>query len=586
MSVLKEWALNYAENGFAIFPVAAGEKKPRVDGGSLSATNNPEQIERWWTQWPDANIGLPMAANGLCGIDNDIHEGGDANFVSPDSTYTTISPRGGLHTLFKDPLGKAKNNKKLGHGLTIRSGNYYFVMPPSVFQGNEYKLHSVPIWKAEIQEVPDWIIQLPEYKPGLKLGVTDDIGSRHDTLRDLIVALRHDGKSYEEVIKKAIARRNTMSNPHEKTDREVMLMVDWAFRQVVPEKAPAPITLLPTNTEELVFEWPRKAIAGVNFNVRGLVKGILDHGALSILYGQSNVGKSFVAIDLAYHITLGTPWFGKKTDKGAALYVAAEGGGAIRKRLMAFERHHKLSVEAPLALVPSSINLLDPAADTGRLIEAIKRAGVECGLGVRFVVIDTLARAIAGGNENEGQDMGALLSNLDLIRQVTGAHVMAIHHSGKDITRGARGHSSLRAALDTEMEIVDGKIRITKQRDLDAVGPIDFELKTLELGRDLDGDPITSCVVVEKQKAEFINAHQLQTDQLTTLLAQLEESHGIGAPSWLGLEDGAVVVLRHRFLEEGKRLLKTERARPITDFIRTRVISGVLGVKDEFIWFA
>jgi hypothetical protein len=149
--------------------------------------------------------------------------------------------------------------------------------------------------------------------------------------------------------------------------------------------------------------------------------------------------------------------------------------------------------------VPVALNLLHPDGDTRPLIAAIKQAADRLGMPVRLIVVDTLSRAISGGNENAPDDMGALVTNGTLIQQSVKAHVCWIHHSGKDEARGARGHSLLRAATDTEIEItVNGPqrmARVTKQRELDGDGEFPFLLRVVELGMNKRGKPVTSCVV-------------------------------------------------------------------------------------------
>jgi hypothetical protein len=117
--------------------------------------------------------------------------------------------------------------------------------------------------------------------------------------------------------------------------------------------------------------------------------------------------------------------------------------------------------------------------------------GGSCGL----IVIDTLSRALAGGDENSSTDMGALVKNVDALRAATGAHLLVVHHSGKNKANGARGHSLLRAATDTEIEIEAGLIAVTKQRDLDKSWSSGFVLEEHILGEDEDGDYIKSCTV-------------------------------------------------------------------------------------------
>ena len=88
------------------------------------------------------------------------------------------------------------------------------------------------------------------------------------------------------------------------------------------------------------------------------------------------------------------------------------------------------------------VNLLDQEADCelAALADEIKEQHGP----LRMIVVDTLARAMAGGNENAPDDMGKLLNNVEALRQGTDAFVLLIHHTGKDETKGARGHSSLR----------------------------------------------------------------------------------------------------------------------------------------------
>lgn len=241
---------------------------------------------------------------------------------------------------------------------------------------------------------------------------------------------------------------------------------------------------------------------------RELVKHLLDQGASSVLFGDSNTGKSFFALDLALHIALGWTWRGRKVAQGAVLYVAAESGHGFKKRAIAFRQHYELGDrDVPFYLVPCPVNLLDPEADTQPLIELVKAVEADCGQKVGFIVVDTLARAIAGGDENSSEAMGAFIGNADKLRTATGAHVMAVHHSGKDRSKGARGHSSLRAAIDTEIQIADGVATVTKSRDSERAAPMPFRLHVVTVGEDADGDPITSCVALDDAGAEFAENH-------------------------------------------------------------------------------
>lgn len=241
---------------------------------------------------------------------------------------------------------------------------------------------------------------------------------------------------------------------------------------------------------------------------RYLVKGLLDASALSVLCGPSNVGKTFAVLHIALHIAMGREVFGLKVRRGGVIYVACEGGTGILSRVAAFRQKHSVSGKVPFAVIIGAIDLRSTAADADALADAVTRAARDLGAPISLIVIDTLARALAGGNENESKDMGALVCNADRIRQITGAHVQLIHHTGKDETKGMRGHSSLRGAIDTEIEVSRPQgsntttLSVTKQRDQSKDTRVAFTLEPVEIGIDEDGDPVTSCVVVETEASE------------------------------------------------------------------------------------
>jgi AAA domain len=182
------------------------------------------------------------------------------------------------------------------------------------------------------------------------------------------------------------------------------------------------------------------------------------------------------------------------------IYLALEGGAGIRNRIAAARERMALPDTTPLVLVQCPVDLCHGNADVAKVIATIKLIAVRLAMPVRIVVVDTLARAMAGGNENASEDMGALVAHSDLIRDQSGACVLYIHHCGKDTARGSRGHSSLKAATDTEIEVTRGAervsiARVTRQRDMESEGSFGFKLDPMELGRNQRNKPVTSCVV-------------------------------------------------------------------------------------------
>lgn len=229
-----------------------------------------------------------------------------------------------------------------------------------------------------------------------------------------------------------------------------------------------------------------------------IVKGWFTRDAVSVVYGEPNTGKSFWAIDLAHAVHQGHPWAGRKTSPGQVLYIAAEGGALFANRLAA--------ARARFAVLREPVALAGRNSDALTLSQAVARMADLHGP-FALIVIDTLSRVMAGADENAAADISALLRGVDLIRAATGAHVMLIHHSGKDRAKGARGHSSLRAAADTEIELTKGDTgqrmaRATKQRDLPTGAEDLFDLEVVTLGNDQDGEPVTSCRVTRPPPSE------------------------------------------------------------------------------------
>jgi hypothetical protein len=237
---------------------------------------------------------------------------------------------------------------------------------------------------------------------------------------------------------------------------------------------------------------------------------------MSVIYGPSNSGKTFFAMDLVFNIAIGAAWRGRRVKQATVLYLAAEGGRGVLNRVAALKQENGV-LDVPMAIKRAGLDLLHDNADLQHLAALSNEVRATRPDFPHIIVIDTLSRIMAGGDENNAADMTALIRNIDAIREATGAHVILVHHTGKDTARGARGHSSLRAATDTEIEVGNENgaraALVTKQRDNPGGETFPFALKAVVLGADQDGDEVTSCVV-ESQDAEEYKAKIKQTKGL------------------------------------------------------------------------
>ena len=272
-----------------------------------------------------------------------------------------------------------------------------------------------------------------------------------------------------------------------------------------------------------------------------LIHGILGDAQFGMVYGESGSGKSFLTFDMAVHFALGREWMGHKVAGGGVLYIAAEGRGGWAHRVEAWCRHHALDEEAralaPFAFILETINL---GRHGNGDIDAVIRAADGFAKRIeppKLIVVDTMARATPGSNENDAADMGAFVANIDRIRRATKATPITVHHSGKNQNLGARGHSSLRAAMDTELEVertdAGRVIRTRKSRDGRDDAEQAFNLEVVTVATDPEGKEITSCVVVPadiaavgKRRSKDKTAWQLAGDYLSNTLVDHPASVG------------------------------------------------------------
>lgn len=243
-----------------------------------------------------------------------------------------------------------------------------------------------------------------------------------------------------------------------------------------------------------------------------LVENLMTIGSTTVVYGDSNSGKTFWALSVATAIATGAECYGRKTDPGLVVYLACEAPGSIRSRLQAIKRFYDCDLEN-LAMIPVPLNFYNGETDASDVIEAIREIERIKGMPVRLVIADTLARMSAGANENSGEDMGPVMARFEQVCLATGAAMMIIHHNGKDAARGARGWSGIRAHIDTEIEVTekDGvrSASVTKQRELPSKGEaIYFKLEIIEMGATKFGGQATTCVAIPDEDASEQKPHK------------------------------------------------------------------------------
>jgi hypothetical protein len=231
-----------------------------------------------------------------------------------------------------------------------------------------------------------------------------------------------------------------------------------------------------------------------------VVKHLLQKGGLAFLYGDPGTGKTIFAVEAGVSVARGVDWHGRKVRQGRVVYIVSESKHGFRARLKAYLRSQNLTLEdlnEQFLEVTEEPHLMD-IEDEMALVSDLKELGP-----ISLIVVDTWARAMVGIDENASKDTSMALAACKRISDATGACVLVVHHTGKDASRGMRGSSNLKAGGDTEIALerpAKGPrvARVGKQRDAeDYTALFHYELDAVELGKDSDGDPITSRIIRE-----------------------------------------------------------------------------------------
>ena len=518
-------------SGFDVFPCDPSTKRPLVKW-KIAATTDPDQIGRWWCNWPDAMPELPTGGrNGV--IDLDMGDGKDGLAaardvgIDPDAADLIVETAGGgLHLYYEHRPGIANSASKAG--LDVRGEGGYVIAPGAVnAAGRSYapKVGSLatagllglsPFRSALVR--PEAPVEQQEPPGGHEIGdllealayVPND--GAHDDWARILMALHHatggsqdglalalgwsagyDGFSVKEVQSKwrSFGRKdglrvtaNTLFAQARRHGWQGVTAADFDD-EAETDRTGERLTFL--SPAECAATDPRPYV----------VKGLLAERDVGCIVGAPGVGKSLLAPLLAYLVAQGRDVFGRRTRAGATFYVAAEDQDGMRGRVMALRNEHGDAESFTLVAGVSDLLREDVAGKGSRDYRALRKAVKE--RRPSLVVIDTLAMAFPGLEENSAEGMGRVVA---VARSLTkwGAAVLLVHHDTKDGGQGLpRGHSLLNGALDASVHLRKGddeivKGRLTKNRNGPCDRPLAFTIRSEEIGEDEDGDAVTAAI--------------------------------------------------------------------------------------------
>ena len=299
-------------------------------------------------------------------------------------------------------------------------------------------------------------------------------------------------------------------------------------------------------------------------------------------------------MSVGLHIAAGLEWFGHTVQQGAVVYVMGEGIGGMKVRVRAMLTRYGMAPGVPFFIVRRAVNFRDPAEV--KALEAAIRDRIG-DMPLRLLVIDTLARAMPGADENSAQEVGAVIAAADHLKDVFSCTVALVHHEGKDSGRGARGTSALRGAWDAAYQIVSrGKrmiLTVIDQKEAEAGQVLRFVMEEVAVGIGRSSlvpvlDETTVQEVSEREKPpRDISGHAgLVLRALHDVMAGPESAV---LPPFDGLPQGntrgvPVETLRRKVYERMPTVSQVARQKAFVRSVQNLMRMRAIGVRDPWIW--
>lgn len=617
---MKEQALALARAGFAVFPLRPGTKVPLLPKekggkGHQDATRDEFQVEAWWDDHPNAGIGLcpGRCEPPLVVVDVDVKRGvpGPENSEKLraegllPATVRVDTPSGGWHLFYRVPEGAPQlGSSPLDMGVDVKGHTGYVVCyrPEKLLPGvqtfapaNLIKRMGEAKTRHEIAQ--EWLVEPDRdfnvrafeqwLRREIEAGRGPVPGAGANILTYATAAMARDyGLSPETTAVMLWEIWNPAGGFTEFPRHwdKLSALVDNAYRYA---KNPAGCQVLHDTLRADLRAHADKI--GVSREIRApyrflapadlkaqtppgyLIKGLLYAQQLGLIIGPWGAYKSFIVLDQAIHLALGLPWAGRRVRGGDVLFIAAESAAGIRARLIAWELKHERTIGPSFRVLADAPKFLDGGIE--QLRQSLD-AYAEHGYRPDVIYVDTLAAVAAGLNENAGEDMGQVIAAAHALARDYDLAVVLVHHTGHKDEHRARGWSGLEAGVDMValiQPVKDQKIALYTLRKLkdvdDQIAGLSFQGEVVTVGKDVDGDPITSLVFTPGDVSKLASGEDTKIAmRLNALRAVLTEDpipHGTGPGKSMGpgsLAERMAMVLVPDHENDPKGMRKQEMA--------------------------
>jgi hypothetical protein len=456
-----EYALSYASQGYAVFPLKPNTKTPLTEHGFKDATKDPEAIRRWWTEWPEANVGVATGrVSGIVVLDIDRKHGVDGAVSAAElelpKTLTIRTPSGGFHLFYKAPTGVIVP-RRIGvkPGLDVLGEGGYVVAAGSYINGTAYEI----VRNLPIADCPEVLINLAgkasvtqePAKDSKKIGA----GQRNNYLTSVGGKLRRIGFSTDEMVAALLAINTSRCDPpcSEAEVRRTAASVARYEPDKDGSETGSPIAVKPL-AELLAANYPP---------IEFVSDPALQHPGLALLFGPSGISKTYFTLAWALSVAAGQPFLGWKTaTPRGVLYIDGElGGRTMQQRVKLLSSGHEITLNAPFYV--SSFD--DQASGLFPNIEDEEQHSRYL-LGipddVQLVVLDSLSTLASLEDSNDAKSWGPVQRMLLGLRR-RGLSCIVVHHANKG--------GSDQLGTSRRIHVMDTVISLREHKDEDGSAP-------------------------------------------------------------------------------------------------------------------
>ncbi|HHQ8347811.1 TPA: helicase RepA family protein [Salmonella enterica subsp. diarizonae] len=311
-----------------------------------------------------------------------------------------------------------------------------------------------------------------------------------------------------------------------------------------------------------------KGFNGFDMDNDYIIDGVLGANDLSVMVAPPKMYKTFASVHLACSVASGVSFAGHDIDKkGLVIYIAAESGAGVKKRINAWCKERQYSrpnvindIEKNLVVISAPIR---PTQDASKqaFLEAIKEIEQIEGSEATLIVFDTLARCYEG-DENSTKDMSAFVGAIDDIKLETDCAALIVHHTSKE--GQIRGSTALTGAYDSRFDIsrydYNGeyflKFTVSVLKEGACPAPFFFQLKSHDIYRNKKGKIIDSLSVCNEE----LNLTQLSyrlsphgsnnaDPEYKKFIGDLVDKHDNSQPK-TKLDDAAPIIEQHNTTNE------------------------------------